>query len=127
MSSNRLETDLTYFVCNLDKIKILLLIHFFSLWKSKRRRPQFKCFRRLKTLFSTNFACSFASLTDWRANKRLKRWLKQKISHLSDSPSHFETRSDEDTEKNVELFASVATAFARYDFPLPGGYNIYQN
>lgn len=32
--------------------------------------------------------------------------------HLSDSPSHFDIRSDDDTEKNVELFASVATAFA---------------
>lgn len=40
---------------------------------------------------------------------------------LSLSPSHLETRSEEDTEKNVELFASVATAFARYDLPVPGG------
>lgn len=28
-----------------------------------------------------------------------------------------------DTEKNVELFASVATALAKYDFPVPGGPN----
>ncbi len=41
---------------------------------------------------------------------------------LSLSPSHLETRSDEDTEKKVELFASVATAFARYDLPVPGGW-----
>ena len=31
-------------------------------------------------------------------------------------------RSDEETLKNVELLASVATALARYDFPVPGGY-----
>ncbi len=41
-------------------------------------------------------------------------------THRSLSPCHFDTRSDEDTEKNVES-ASVATAFARYDFPVPGG------
>lgn len=32
-------------------------------------------------------------------------------------------RSEEETEKKVELLASVATAFARYDFPVPGGPN----
>lgn len=32
-------------------------------------------------------------------------------------------RSEEETEKNVELLASVATALARYDFPVPGGPN----
>ena len=48
------------------------------------------------------------------------------ISHLSLSPSHFDTRSDDDTEMNVELFASVATAFARYDLPVPGGYGTKQ-
>lgn len=42
-------------------------------------------------------------------------------SYFSLSPSHFDTRSEEDTEKNVELPASVATAFAKYDFPVPGG------
>jgi hypothetical protein len=31
-----------------------------------------------------------------------------------------DTKSAEDTEKNVE-FASVATAFAKNDFPVPGG------
>jgi hypothetical protein len=40
---------------------------------------------------------------------------------FSDSPSHFDTKSDDETEKKVELFASVATAFARYDLPVPGG------
>lgn len=44
------------------------------------------------------------------------------LTSFSDSPSHLETRSDEDTEKNVELFASVATALAKYDLPVPGGY-----
>ena len=48
---------------------------------------------------------------------------KKKISmtHFSDSPSHLDTRSDDETEKNVELFASVATALAKNDFPVPGG------
>lgn len=41
-------------------------------------------------------------------------------THLSLSPIHFDTRSEEDTEKKV-LSASVATAFARYDLPVPGG------
>lgn len=43
------------------------------------------------------------------------------LTNFSDSPSHFETKSEEETEKNVELFASVATAFAKYDLPVPGG------
>jgi len=44
------------------------------------------------------------------------------LTYFSLSPSHFDTRSDDDTEKKVELPASVATAFAKYDFPVPGGY-----
>jgi hypothetical protein len=49
------------------------------------------------------------------------------ITYFSDSPSHLDTRSDEETEKNVELLASVATALARNDFPVPGGCNdLYQ-
>jgi len=43
------------------------------------------------------------------------------LTNFSDSPSHFETRSDEEIDKNVELSASVATALARYDLPVPGG------
>lgn len=39
---------------------------------------------------------------------------------FSDSPNHLETRSAEEIEKKVE-FASVATAWARYDLPVPGG------
>lgn len=34
-------------------------------------------------------------------------------AHFSLSPSHLDTRSEEDTEKKVELFASVATALAK--------------
>ncbi len=34
-------------------------------------------------------------------------------THFSLSPSHLDTRSEEDTEKKVELLASVATALAR--------------
>jgi hypothetical protein len=41
-------------------------------------------------------------------------------TNLSDSPCHFDTKSADDTEKNVES-ASVATALARYDLPVPGG------
>uniref|UniRef100_A0A8W7PSZ2 Uncharacterized protein n=1 Tax=Anopheles coluzzii TaxID=1518534 RepID=A0A8W7PSZ2_ANOCL len=38
------------------------------------------------------------------------------LTSFSDSPSHFETRSELDTEKKVELLASVATAFANIPF-----------
>ena len=38
---------------------------------------------------------------------------------LSLSPCHFDTRSEDETEKKTES-ASVATALARYDFPVPG-------
>lgn len=44
-------------------------------------------------------------------------------TYFSLSPSHLDMRSEEETEKNVELLASVATALARYDFPVPGGPN----
>lgn len=43
------------------------------------------------------------------------------MHYFSLSPNHFETKSDEDTLKNVDPLDSVATAFARYDFPVPGG------
>mmetsp|Transcript_11900 Transcript_11900/g.17856 ORF Transcript_11900/g.17856 Transcript_11900/m.17856 type:complete len:202 (+) Transcript_11900:508-1113(+) len=45
---------------------------------------------------------------------------KRFLTSFSLSPCHLLTRSEEETEKNVES-ASVATAFARYDFPVPGG------
>lgn len=45
------------------------------------------------------------------------------FTSFSDSPSHLLTKSDDETDKKFELFASVATAFAKYDFPVPGGYN----
>lgn len=51
----------------------------------------------------------------WRANSNKLR------TSFSDSPSHFETKSEEETEKKVELLASVATALAKYDLPVPGG------
>lgn len=47
--------------------------------------------------------------------------IKKKI-YFSLSPSHLETRCEEDTEKKVELLASVATALAKNDLPVPGGY-----
>lgn len=34
-------------------------------------------------------------------------------THFSLSPSHFDTRSEDEIEKKVELLASVATALAR--------------
>lgn len=37
----------------------------------------------------------------------------QKCTHFSLSPSHLDIRSEEETEKKVELLASVATALAR--------------
>ena len=40
---------------------------------------------------------------------------------FSVSPCHVETRSELDNEKNVLFVAAVAAAFARYDFPVPGG------
>lgn len=52
---------------------------------------------------------------------------KRFFTNFSDSPSHFDTRSELFTEKKVELLASVATALARYDLPVPGGYNMELN
>ena len=40
-------------------------------------------------------------------------WLLIKMTYFSLSPSHLETRSDDEIEKKVELFASVATALAK--------------
>lgn len=40
-------------------------------------------------------------------------WIVVYMTYFSLSPSHLETRSDEEMEKKVELFASVATALAR--------------
>lgn len=34
-------------------------------------------------------------------------------TYFSLSPSHFDVKSEDDTEKKVELLASVATALAR--------------
>merc|ERR1711871_1790118 len=42
------------------------------------------------------------------------------FTSLSDSPCHFDTRSEEETAKNFAS-ASVATALAKYDLPVPGG------
>jgi hypothetical protein len=43
--------------------------------------------------------------------------------NLSDSPTNFEIKSDDDTEKNVPSH-SVAQALAKNVFPVPGGLNI---
>ncbi len=42
------------------------------------------------------------------------------FTNLSLSPCHFDTRSEDDMAKNVES-ASVATALAKNDLPVPGG------
>lgn len=42
-------------------------------------------------------------------------------TYFSLSPSHLDIKSEEEMEKKVELLASVATALARKDFPVPGG------
>jgi hypothetical protein len=44
-----------------------------------------------------------------------------KRAYLSLSPIHLDTKSEEEIEKNVDA-ASVATALAKNDFPVPGGY-----
>ena len=46
---------------------------------------------------------------------------KRFLTNFSDSPNHLLTKSELEIEKNVDLFASVATALARKDFPVPGG------
>lgn len=46
--------------------------------------------------------------------------LKRVLISFSDSPTHFEIRSDEEIEKNVPSH-SVAQAFARKVLPVPGG------
>lgn len=60
----------------------------------------------------------------WRTSLlKIKLIINNFLFYFSDSPSHFETRSLLDTEMNVELAASVATALAMWDFPVPGGPN----
>lgn len=44
-------------------------------------------------------------------------------AYFSESPSHFEIKSDDVTDKNDALLASVATAFANCVLPVPGGYS----
>ena len=48
------------------------------------------------------------------------RHLEKGLDKPFDSPIHLLTRSEELALKNV-LLASVATVFARYDFPVPSG------
>lgn len=40
---------------------------------------------------------------------------------FSDSPTYFDIKSDAEMLKNVPPFISVAQAFARKVFPVPGG------
>mmetsp|Transcript_42952 Transcript_42952/g.101992 ORF Transcript_42952/g.101992 Transcript_42952/m.101992 type:complete len:268 (+) Transcript_42952:698-1501(+) len=59
---------------------------------------------------------SMKTIDGARSLARPNSWL----TSFSLSPIHLETRSDEETLKNVDS-ASVAMALARYDFPVPGG------
>jgi hypothetical protein len=43
--------------------------------------------------------------------------------YFSDSPTYFEIKSEEETEKNVPSH-SVAQAFAKNVFPVPGGFGM---
>eukprot|EP01083_Nonionella_stella_P198601 729068_1 len=36
-------------------------------------------------------------------------------------PTYFDIKSEEETLKNVDLLASLATSFAKKDLPVPGG------
>ena len=47
--------------------------------------------------------------------------VKGRATYFSLSPSHLDMRSEDDMARKVDL-ASVATALARYDFPVPGGW-----
>lgn len=42
-------------------------------------------------------------------------------AYFSLSPCHFEIKSADETDINVELLASAATALAKCDLPVPGG------
>ncbi len=50
----------------------------------------------------------------------LAAW-KSPLTVFSDSPCHLDMMSALETEKNVAWLASVATALARWDLPVPGG------
>ena len=54
------------------------------------------------------------------AGRRRAASSKSARTSFSLSPTHLDTRSDDDTEKKVAS-TSVATAFARCDLPVPGG------
>lgn len=45
----------------------------------------------------------------------------ENATYFSLSPTHLERRSAAEALMNVELSASVATALARKDLPVPGG------
>jgi len=62
----------------------------------------------------------FTSLKEKRRQKSPCKKLRASAAHLSLSPIHLLTKSELLTLKNV-LFASVATALARKDLPVPGG------
>uniref|UniRef100_A0A915KKS2 Uncharacterized protein n=1 Tax=Romanomermis culicivorax TaxID=13658 RepID=A0A915KKS2_ROMCU len=77
-------------------------------------RSKFKCLTAgLRPSAPAGTKCTYFQLRPENAHR----------SYFSLSPSHLETKSDEDILKNFELLASVATALAKYDFPVPGGLN----
>ena len=47
---------------------------------------------------------------------------KRAFNVFSDSPTYFDIKSDAETLKNVPFFCYVTHAFAKYVFPVPGGW-----
>lgn len=75
----------------------------------------------MKKMTSTNRAVHKESISSMNMMDGLDSRAISNIcrTRRSDSPCHLDTKSEEDIAKNV-LSASVATALARNDFPVPG-------
>mmetsp|Transcript_29112 Transcript_29112/g.95031 ORF Transcript_29112/g.95031 Transcript_29112/m.95031 type:complete len:278 (+) Transcript_29112:536-1369(+) len=89
--------------CICTKISVLMR-RAASLSPDSPRAPHSESISSMKMI---DGACSLAIVNSWFTSR-------------SDSPIHLDTRSELETEKKVDL-ASVATALARYDLPVPGG------
>lgn len=94
---------------------------FFTNLDSRRNKEKKKRFR--KSHFNIVYIFHFWLLYETDLSSSLSGNRAEVRTYFSLSPSHLDMRSEEETEKKVELLASVATAFARYDFPVPGGPN----
>ena len=69
----------------------------------------------LSVLYSIRHArkTNYQSLDDWMTPNLWVLIKQSDETYFSLSPSHLETKSADDTDKNVELLASVATALAK--------------